>query len=172
MANCGYCGSLILFGGRRDGDARYCNDACFERGVLLSLGSKIPTAIVDKCVQDVYLGLCPRCRSSGPVEVYPSYRVWSAIAFTRWVNQLHVCCASCGRRAQILDLFISLLFGWWGFPTGLIVTPISIARNLKAMFTTHDPAQPSERLRKIVLIQMAHDAVQGSPDAAGVAPQR
>ena len=44
------------------------------------------------------------------------------------------CAAS--RRSSAMRLF-SLLFGWWGFPFGLVITPVQIGRNLVGMFRAH-----------------------------------
>lgn len=33
MAKCGYCGTTILFGGKKDGDLRFCNDECHAKRI-------------------------------------------------------------------------------------------------------------------------------------------
>lgn len=165
MARCGYCGTSILFGGLRDGNAHYCNAECHQRGVWLAVGSQLPADLVERYVEDARIAPCPRCQGCGPVDIHLSYRVWSVIVFTRWATRTQVCCASCGWRAKFLDLCISLLFGWWGFPWGLVVTPIQVGRNLIGLFSMPDSTRPSEQFRNVIKIQLAQEALRASTAA-------
>jgi hypothetical protein len=58
-------------------------------------------------------------------------------------------------KSQLGDLAFSALLGWWGFPWGLLVTPVQIARNIAALASPPDPAQPSARLLQTARIQLA-----------------
>ena len=40
----------------------------------------------------------------------------------------------------------SLLLGWWGFPVGLVMTPVQIVRNIARNLATVDPTRPSREL--------------------------
>jgi hypothetical protein len=42
------------------------------------------------------------------------------------------------------------LFGWWGFPWGLLVTPVQVVRNIVNVMSSPDELRPSEKLRNIV----------------------
>jgi hypothetical protein len=160
MANCAYCGSTIVFGGKRAGDLRFCNATCQEKGALLGVASQLPAEMVEEAVRTTHGGNCPKCRGRGPVDVHTSYRVWSALLLTSWSSRPQVCCSSCGWRAKLGDAFFSLLLGWWGFPWGLIVTPVQVGRNLFALVKPPDPGAPSAKLRNLVGIQLAANLLQ------------
>jgi hypothetical protein len=76
---CAYCDSRILYGGRRQGNLRFCSDACRRAGVLLSASREIPDQAVDDRVRSVFDGPCPRCGGPGPVDVHTSHRAVSAL---------------------------------------------------------------------------------------------
>ena len=46
MAKCDYCGSTIIFGGKRDANGRFCNQKCQGPGGLLAISRQIPEATV------------------------------------------------------------------------------------------------------------------------------
>jgi len=170
MAKCAACSRTIIMGGVRDGDARYCNRKCHENGYLLRVAQHVPESVVQEHLAQIHGGLCPRCSSSGPVDVHESHRVWSALVVTSWRNTPHVCCRSCGRKAQLGDAAFSLFLGWWGFPWGLVMTPVQIIRNLAGLFKTPDPYRPSPKLAEMVRIRLAAHALSqqqaASPDTA------
>ena len=150
MAKCETCGTTILFGGVRDGDLRFCNEKCHRDGQWLRVAGQLPPDLVASQVAQVHQGSCPKCRGRGPVDVHNSYKVWSLLILTSWSTQPQVSCRSCGRKSQIGYTFFSLLCGWWGFPWGLIVTPVQLGRNLVALFSGPDPGHPSPQLESIV----------------------
>ncbi len=166
MAKCGYCGTTILFGGSRDGNLRYCNDRCMTQGRLAVYSQAIPEDYVQKYVWEVHQGSCPKCRGNGPVDVHTSYKVWSALLLTSWSSEPQVSCRACGVKSQVGNLFFSLLAGWWGFPWGLIMTPIQVCRNLFAIFRTRDPIHPSPELANILRISLAAQVREMPPGAA------
>jgi hypothetical protein len=163
MAACNACGTTILFGGASVGGARYCNGNCAQRGQMLTVSQQIPSDVVSTSVSQVYRGQCPRCKGPGPVDVRKSYRVWSALLMTRWSSRQHVSCRSCGVKAQLGDTLFSLVLGWWGFPWGLIMTPVQVSRNLAGMFRGSSENGPSPELEKAVRITMAGNAIHRSP---------
>jgi len=158
MAKCDYCGTTILFGGRRQGDLRFCNDRCQKAGVLIAISRQLPESLVQQTIWETHRGVCPKCGGPGPIDVHTSYRVWSALLITSWKSRLHVSCRSCGVKAQLIDAGFSLALGWWGFPWGLVVTPIQIGRNLVGAASGPDPSQPSAKLEKAVRIRLASQA--------------
>jgi hypothetical protein len=155
MARCAYCGSLVLFGGVRDGGLRFCNQKCHQNGYGLLVAEKLPQDVVSKHAGEIHRGLCPKCHGNGPVDVYTSYRVYSLLVLTSWSSRPHVCCRSCGIKSQIGDAFFSLLFGWWGFPWGLIMTPTQIIRNFIGMAKAPDPLTPSDKLNRMTRLLLA-----------------
>jgi hypothetical protein len=50
--------------------------------------------------------------------------------------------------------------GWWGFPWGLLLTPIQIGRNLYGIANPPDPSKPSAQFEKIVRMNIAAGAIQ------------
>ena len=160
MAKCDYCGSTIIFGGKRDANGRFCNQKCQGRGGLLALSRQIPEAAVQQQVWKFHQGPCPKCSRSGPVDVYVTHKVWSALYLTSWSSTPQTSCRSCGMKSQLGGAFFSLVLGWWGFPWGLLVTPIQIGRNLLAIARPPEPSKPSAQLEKIVRMTMASQTVR------------
>ena len=84
MASCAYCGSTILFGGQTVGNMRFCNARCRSKGRVAQLAAQVSDGEARSLAIRIHGGLCPRCSSSGPVDVHTSYRVWSAVVLTQW----------------------------------------------------------------------------------------
>jgi len=169
VPKCDYCGSTILFGGKRDGEFRFCNDRCHQSGVLLAVSRQVPDNLVQQQVWSVHQGRCPRCGGTGPTDVHVSHRVWSALVLTSWASRPQVSCRRCGMKSQAGDALFSLVLGWWGFPWGLVMTPVQIGRNLVGLAKGPDPTKPSPQLEKIVRMSMANRALvtgSGKPDAS------
>jgi len=160
MARCDYCGSTILLGGKKNGAHRFCNDRCLQAGFLLDISHQIPEGVVDDYVLSVRNGRCPNCNGPGPIDVHVSHQVWSALFVSSWRSQPRVSCRACGIKSQVGDSIFSLLLGWWGFPWGLLVTPVQIGRNLDGMLRGPDATRPSAQLRKIVRMNMAASALK------------
>ncbi|MGH7741655.1 MAG: hypothetical protein ACRENS_06490 [Candidatus Eiseniibacteriota bacterium] len=155
MKKCAYCKNTILFGGKREGDLQYCNARCAIRGVMVTRSLNLPHELVASALLALHSGLCPRCHGAGPVDVHSSFRAWSMLIVTTWSTRQHVCCTSCGQRARLLDILFCTLLGWWGFPWGLVITPIQIGRNLFSIAKTPDSSKPSAALESVVRMQLA-----------------
>ena len=160
MAACSACNTTILFGGVTDGPDRYCNNECHSRGYLLAVARQIPTDVLRNQTDAVYRGSCPKCNGPGPIEVHKSYQVWSVVLLTSWRTNQSVSCRSCGVKSQVGDLLFSLFLGWWGFPWGLIITPVQIVRNLNAMIRSNNSTTPSDELQQVVSVALASQALQ------------
>jgi hypothetical protein len=122
----------------------------------------VPEDEVDRHIAAVHNANCPLCGGAGPIDVHNSYRVWSALLLTSWSTRPRVSCKACARSAQAKDALFSLLLGWWGFPWGVVITPIQIARNLSGMATGGNAAGPSDQFRKIMKLQLAQHITRGS----------
>jgi hypothetical protein len=155
MASCAYCRTTILFGGKRAGDLRYCSDKCLTLGGAARTALQIPPEILQQHVWAVHQGNCPSCGGRGPIDVHMSYRVWSALIITQWSSRPTVSCQACGTKVRLKDAGFCLLLGWWGFPWGLLLTPVQIGRNLVAIFSSRDPSKPSPELNNLVAAQLA-----------------
>jgi len=161
MAVCASCGTTILFGGARDGDTRYCNARCQQRGRLAAAAT---SAFTEQELQtellNLHRGPCPLCHQAGPVDVHKRYRVWSALVITSYRTVPQVSCRRCGVKGQLGDSAFSLVCGWWGIPWGLAMTPVQIGRNLSGVFGGPDPTQPSPDLERAVRLMLGARAVR------------
>jgi hypothetical protein len=170
MPRCDTCGTIILFNATREGDWVFCNDQCRAQGQLLDFADQLPEAFIDEHVQQTHAGPCPKCQGPGPVDVHTSHTVWSALLITSWRSRPEVCCSGCGTKAKLLASLSSAALGWWGFPWGLLATPVQITRNLAGLATSPDPTAPSPALRKLVKLHLAsHVADRMQRDAGGEA---
>jgi hypothetical protein len=155
MRKCSYCDSNIIIGGVRDGDLRFCNQKCRQEGALLKVAQLVPEEEVKRRVLAVHQGPCPKCKRASPSDVHTSYFVWSALLLTSWKTVPEVSCVSCGRKAKILGAIGSFFLGWWGFPWGLVLTPIIVTRNLWGLVRSRPSSAPSPQLERIVRLGMA-----------------
>ncbi len=160
MAKCDFCGTTILFGGKKEGAYRFCGDKCLAKGYAVQVGNQIPPDIVDEHTRALHGGDCPKCSRPGPVDIQTSHTVWSALLLTSWKSHPEICCRSCGVKKKLGGLFFSLFFGWWGFPWGIIITPVQVLRNFFGLFSGPDPYTPSKALEKIVRTNLAYAALQ------------
>src|SRR5262252_4770125 len=133
MGKCGNCGSTIIMGGVRAGDQSFCNNNCAQNAYVLSVTKSLPTDLVERQIEEIWRGNCPKCRGPGPIDVHKIHEVWSALFLTRWSTKGQVSCRSCAVKRQLGGIAFSFFFGWWGFPWGLILTPVQIIRNIVAM---------------------------------------
>lgn len=160
MASCAYCGSSIFFGGKRQDNLVFCNTDCQANGYLVSLAAVIPDDQVEKFVREVQDGPCPNCDGRGPIDLHTSYRVFSALFFTRWYSRPLVCCRSCSVKNAIGSTFYSAILGWWGIPWGLLMTPIQVIRNLVSLASAPDPTRPSPAFKHFLRLQLAASLVE------------
>lgn len=157
MTTCAQCGGVILFGGKRHGDSRYCNEKCLQAGRAFRLAEELPDTVVTARVWEVHHGRCPACGGPGPVDVHLSYRIWSAVFTSSFSTRRHVCCRRCGQKARLKDAAFSLVFGWWGVPWGVLGTPVQVVRNLLAILHAEDTVHPSPDLYHLESLRLAEE---------------
>ena len=157
MKKCEVCGTTILFGPVRDGGHVYCGYECMENGRFEEHTSFVPDDIAFAQAKKINAGACPKCGGPGPVDVLYSHTVWSALVMTSYKSNPEVSCGACGRKAKATALVFSALFGWWGFPFGLFLTPIQVARNLFGMFGGPKLGHPSADLLPIAKLMLANE---------------
>jgi hypothetical protein len=160
MAKCSYCSSTIITGGIRNGELTFCNQECFDKGVLLQWADRIPDELVERQTNAIHQGICPKCQGNGPVDLHISHQVWSAIFKTSWKSTPEICCRSCGIKGRFGDILYCTVLGWWGIPWGFIFTPVQIVRNLLGIIFTPDPARPSEALKNYVRTNLASREIE------------
>ena len=164
MANCGYCGSSILFGGVKAGQQRFCNSKCSGNAYVLSVSQTVPPDVLNQKIEEVWRGNCPKCGNPGPVDVHKYHEVWSALVLTRWTTSSQVSCRSCAKKRQAGAMALSLFCGWWGFPWGLILTPVQITRNIVEMAGGSKDA-PSPGLRRMVQVHIGSQIMASQRNA-------
>ncbi len=172
MASCAYCGETIVFGGVKAGDLRFCNAKCLDRARVLAAAAPVPEETVAEFARQIHEGPCPRCQGPGPVDVHMAYWVWSALAFTRWGNRQQVSCRKCAVKSQAGRLTLSALFGWWGFPYGLFITPVQIGRTVMALASPPRPTEPSARLHQVARSYLTAQAQANAPSPDKPKPDR
>lgn len=155
MARCASCNRLLFLGGVRDGERRYCNQQCHADGKVKDAAAAIPPGEVLEHVHRLHRGPCPRCQGPGPVDLFTAHQVWSAILVTSWKDETVLACRTCGRRKQWEALGISTVAGWWGFPAGIIITPIQVTKGIAALLRDRDLAEPSPALESLARTDLA-----------------
>ena len=173
MPKCDQCGTIILFGGVRDSGFRFCNQQCHAAGQHFRTAlNALPQEAVDEHLLDLHGGACPRCKGAGPIDVYTCHRVWSAVVLTGWNSEQRICCRSCGVKHQLGGIAFCATLGWWGFPFGLVMTPLQIARNVSAMLRPPDPTIPSREMERLVRMRLTAMVLhaQAQAHAAEAAP--
>lgn len=161
MASCATCGSTIVFGGVKESGMQFCNQKCFQASPLVHAIAGVPQDLVEQHARALFEAPCPRCGGPGPVDVRFNHRITSVVYLSWWKTNASICCAKCGRKEQIGSLLYCTGLGWWGFPWGILGTPIQIGRNIVEM-SKGKKAEPSEALRLHV---RQHLATQIPPPA-------
>lgn len=163
MASCAYCGSTIIFGGERAGDLRFCNSKCLGQGQVMLVAQSVPDEVVTTQARSLHAGPCPICNEQrGPVDVHLSHKIHSFIVMTSYSSTPQICCRSCGLKKQLGATAYSLFLGWWGFPWGILMTPVQIGKNVAGMLRNTDSMHPSPQLEKMVRLGIAAQAIAGN----------
>ena len=162
MANCSYCDSFILFGGQTDQTGRYCNTNCQQAGNLLALSQTVPPSQMASLIREVHEGNCPRCGGHGPVDMHKAHQVWSALILTSWSSNPELSCKRCATKRQLSAIAFSGVLGWWGFPWGIIMTPVQVIRNVTEMAGGPKADHPTPLLTKFVRLNVAARLVEHS----------
>jgi hypothetical protein len=160
MAKCSYCGTTILFGGKREGDLRFCNEECRQKGRVLLVANRISDDVIKGHAWQIHQGPCPKCgQQRGPVDVYTSHKVWSMILMTSWSSVPQISCRRCGVKAMLWGATSSLFIGWWGIPWGILMTPVQVGRNIWGALKAGESATPSSSLEQMVRVHLASRAL-------------
>jgi hypothetical protein len=91
----------------------------------------------------------------GSTDVHVSHSIWSALVVTTWKSSPQVSCVPCGKKAKIKATVGSFFLGWWGFPWGIIGTPIQISRNVFGLVNSQPTFTPSAQLERMVRLGLA-----------------
>jgi hypothetical protein len=165
MTKCPQCSMTVLFGGVRDGAFRYCSKKC--HAATAALMSAVPAQVVAEEAAAVHASACPRCKGPGPVDLHTSHVAWSLVVVSVAQDFPFVCCTRCARKQQARATLVTALLGWWGFPFGLVFTPVQVCRNIVGMTRRASTDGPSPSLVSFVQKQIA----AGLPSVGGVRPK-
>ena len=165
MAKCQTCKTFILWGGVKKDGRRYCNSGCMDQDTLGRVGDRIPDNVVKKEAQKIMRGPCPACNlTTNDVELRFTHRAVSYLVMTIWSKNSILSCRSCHRKKVMSESLITLFLGWWGFPFGLIVTPIQLLRNISAASSSNSPTtEPSSDTCSFVRGILAQAIIENSP---------
>jgi hypothetical protein len=153
---CDFCGSSAIFSAILDEGQRFCTKTCLRNARLLEVSEDIPKEVILQHAHKIKEGPCPLCKqSSSKTEARYYYRVWSVVVLTSWIKRTHICCFSCGRKTNFGSFVFCILFGWWGFPWGLIITPAQIIANIAEMFRPRFKSTPSDELIQAARLDLA-----------------
>ena len=167
MATCPTCNTTILFGGRKKDGARYCSTKCLTSATKAGVSKSIPAEVALEAVARVLAGPCPLCGGAGPVDVFTSHRIASFLVMTSWRNVPRISCRRCGTKRQLAGLLYSTLLGWWGFPWGLVMTPVQITKNLVGLARRAEPSPRNAFLfEALVREELASRALAAPRDRA------
>ncbi len=154
MARCVVCNTLVLFGGKKEGDDRYCGDECYTQKDYVEAERIIPDKVVKESVDKIYNGPCPKCDGQGLVNVRKSYRLISAVVYLAWDIKSEITCKKCARPRQIGAIIITFLLGWWGI-WGPFITPYFLFQNFREMLINPDKDKPKKDFEKIIRKDLA-----------------
>src|SRR5262249_40358401 len=108
MRRCHYCGSMLFFGGVREGAHPYCSGDWQGKNAFKQLCDQIPESTVRLHVREAQQGTCPDCGGRGPLDIHTAYWVWSALIVTRWGSAPRLSCRACATKKRLASLGSSL----------------------------------------------------------------
>jgi predicted RNA-binding Zn-ribbon protein involved in translation (DUF1610 family) len=156
MPRCANCNKFII-GGKKQGELRFCNEDCYQRGFLARVAEEVAPELVAEQLQEIRSQDCPICGGKGPVDLSTSHTAWSIVIMTSWKDHPRLSCSKCGKKAIWRSLAFTSVFGWWGFPFGIVVTPWQLLNNFKALKKLPHVDQPSDELQHLVKTQIASE---------------
>jgi hypothetical protein len=121
------------------------------------LAESIPAKDIEQLASKLRSTHCSSCNSHEPVDAFPSYFVYSVVIWTGWRKKVELSCRSCSRKRQAKSLAASFLLGWWGFPFGLVATPIIIMANVIGMVHNPMTRPPGKNLKAYARLVAAHE---------------
>jgi hypothetical protein len=158
MATCAHCQAHVGAGdGKWDGPLRFCGSECLNRGAAGAFA--VPSAQLQEAIRKIHQGDCPQCSGPGPVDLHTAYHVWSIILWTQWSRSARLSCDACARSARRKAARRSLALGWWGFPAGIVMTPVQIWRNLAANRKPRHAHRASQDLVDFVHARLTEERV-------------
>jgi hypothetical protein len=154
VPQCDRCGAAIGRVEKWDGPLRFCSVECLRAGPVGGLAIQVSAVEVEQAAWAIRQAPCPCCHEHRPVDLYESYRIWSVLVFTTWHTRVTTCCSPCAQARRKRDAIFSALFGWWGFPFGIIWTPVQVFRNIRALIRHEESPRPSRQFLAALSAQL------------------
>lgn len=162
-SECDYCGKSARYSKVIDGEQRFCSEFCLRDARLMEVSEDLTEQEIIKHAQEIRNDVCPSCKKrNGIVEVRKYYRIWSVLVFSRWTEHTHVCCKSCGVKKNLNSISFCFFFGWWGFPWGVLMTPVKIVSNMVEALKRDSDSNASEPLVRAARLNLAYALLKKS----------
>jgi len=171
MGPCYTCKKTVAFGGIKDSGFRFCSKDCYsQKARFIQELASIPDSSTKAEAGNIKSGACGTCRQKGNVEFHKSVFVWSAILVTSTKENAFIGCTSCARKKQLLDTLGTAVLGWWGFPFGLIMTPLAVSINIFQMIKSGSRKEPSEALMQYARERLARSLRSSQLESGAITP--
>lgn len=156
MAKCTHCGKFII-GGKKQGQLRFCNDRCYQRGFLAAVADQAAPGVVAARLREIREEACPLCGGPGPIDICTSHTAWSAIVIVSWKDHPRLSCGRCGTVSIWRGIVFTFFLGWWNFPFGPVITPWQLMNGFKSLKRLPSSRGPSAELQLMVKLRVAQE---------------
>lgn len=143
-----------MLGGSKAGELRFCNDQHRSLYILSEAADSLPPQTIADAVVSLHQGACPKCGGPGPIDIQARHTIVSFLVMTQWKTETVPCCGKCGTKAKLGAALTNFFTGWWGFPWGILLTPVQIGRNLMGLRDKPIAGQPSRALERHVRMRL------------------
>lgn len=91
---------------------------------------ELTEAELNQLVTAVKKTACPICEQSfSPLQAAEIQKIRSILLVTNYSSTPMITCENCISKEKNKQLILNFLLGWWGFPWGLIRTPIALVKH-------------------------------------------
>jgi hypothetical protein len=167
MERCGACGETVVLGGIQRSGAIFCNERCVTVGAWNEFSAEhVHEADVEAVARETWGGSCPVCNGQGPIDLYHTRRVYSALVVSVTRTASTLACIECARQRWWRDLGFTLALGWWAW-SGIVVTPLVVFWMLRNR--PRPTLEPSASLKMAVRERLT-EQVAGLPPGPNIGP--
>jgi hypothetical protein len=161
--DCDCCGKSAAISAIRDEGQKFCSVDCLELARSLEAATQLTEQEIRDRALAIKTGPCPRCKGRrSAVELHKRYWIWSAILVTRWGQDSRILCGQCAARSSLWAVAECLVLGWWGFPHGVLRTPVQAFRNIREAMGGSVGPEPSLALLYATKLLMGKDLWQST----------
>lgn len=155
--DCDACGKSLLFDRFEREGQKFCDVACFHASRCRRAAVDLSQDEIVARARDMKAGPCPVCgvRDARP-DMRVAHYIASAVFFATTERRLRFSCRPCAKRENLFAIGYCLLLGWWS-AKGVFLTPVWVFRNLRAMRSPMDGAEPSDALVETARLRLADE---------------